>query len=53
MVRDGRFTLLAPDDYFGDTLEVVLLGSDGRELVRESLYEDDEDGDDPAASDRA
>lgn len=50
MVRDGRFTLLAPDDYFGDTLEVVLLGSDGRELARESLYaddegEDDEDGD--------
>ncbi|WP_210491473.1 hypothetical protein [Patulibacter sp. SYSU D01012] len=42
-VADGRFTLLAPDDYQGDTLEIVLVGADGVELARESLYEDDED----------
>ncbi len=44
-VRDGRFTLLAPDDYHGDTLEVAVLATDGRELARESLYEDDGDDD--------
>jgi hypothetical protein len=44
-VRDGRFTLLAPDDYFGDTLEVVLVDAGGSELARESLYEDEDGGD--------
>ncbi|WP_320671742.1 hypothetical protein [Patulibacter defluvii] len=48
-VVDGRFTLLAPDDYRGDTLEVAVLAGDGKELARESLYaEDDEDEGDEA-----
>ncbi|MGI8803427.1 MAG: hypothetical protein ACR2KV_14890 [Solirubrobacteraceae bacterium] len=34
-----RFTLLAPDDYGGDLLEVRLYSADGEELARESLYE--------------
>ena len=42
---DERFTLIAPDDYRGDLLEVVLWGKRGQELARESLYEDDEDED--------
>jgi hypothetical protein len=41
---ENRFTLLAPDDYRGDTLEVKLWDSHGKELASESLYgEDDED----------
>jgi hypothetical protein len=41
---DGRFTLVAPDAYRGDFLEVKLFSSRGQELARESLYvEDDED----------
>jgi hypothetical protein len=44
-VLDGeRFTLLAPDDYRGDLLEIKLFDAKGRELARESLYEGDEDG---------
>ncbi len=43
-VLEGCFTLLAPDDYRADTLEVALFERGGRELARESLYaEDDED----------
>jgi hypothetical protein len=43
-VRDGRFTLLAPDAYRSDYLEIKLWDGDGRELASESLYvEDDED----------
>jgi hypothetical protein len=37
-----RFTLLAPDAYDDQYLDVVLLDGAGKELVRESLYEDDE-----------
>jgi hypothetical protein len=37
-----RFTLLAPDDYDGEYLEIVLQDAAGNELLRESLYEDDE-----------
>jgi hypothetical protein len=45
---ENRFTLLAPDDYRGDTLDVAVFDAVGRELARESLYaEDDEDEDDP------
>jgi len=41
---DGRFTLVAPDAYRGDFLEVKLFSARGHELARESLYvEDDED----------
>ena len=44
-LAEGRFTLLAPDDYRGDTLDVKVFDAAGRELARESLYaEDDEDG---------
>ncbi len=42
-LADGRFTLLAPDDYRGDTLEVVLWDGGLRELARESLYAEDEE----------
>ena len=42
-VLEGRFTLLAPDDYRADTLEVLLFDRGGRELARESLYADDDE----------
>lgn len=43
---DDRFTLLAPDAYRGDFLDVKLFSAKGQELARESLYvEDDEDED--------
>jgi hypothetical protein len=43
-----RFTLIAPDDYRHDLLEIKLFGAKGQELARESLYagEDAEDGED-------
>jgi len=42
---DGRFTLVAPDAYRGDFIEVKLFSSRGQELARESLYvEDDDEG---------
>jgi hypothetical protein len=44
---EERFTLIAPDDYRGDLLEIKLFGGRGQELARESLYagEDDVEGD--------
>jgi hypothetical protein len=52
---DERFTLLAPDDYRHDLLEVKLFDAKGRELARESLYDgdgededEDEDDEEPA-----
>jgi hypothetical protein len=51
-----RFTLLAPDDYRHDLLEVALYDGRGRELARESLYaahDDDDDEDEDVAQDRA
>lgn len=42
-LQDGRFTLLAPDDYRGDTLEVAVFDNRGGELARESLYAEDDD----------
>ena len=44
---EDRFSLIAPDDYRGDTIEVKLFDARGREVARESLYEDDaeEEGD--------
>jgi hypothetical protein len=42
-VIEGRFTLIAPDDYRGDTLEVKLFGRRGDELARESLYAEVDD----------
>jgi hypothetical protein len=41
VLLEGRFTLIAPDDYRGDTLVVKLFDRRGRELARESLYTDD------------
>ena len=38
---EERFTLIAPDDYRGDLLDVKVFDRNGRELARESLYEDD------------
>jgi hypothetical protein len=38
-----RFTLIAPDDYRGDLLEIKLFDVKGRELASESLYSE-EDG---------
>ncbi len=35
---DERFTLIAPDDYRQDLLEIRLFGSKNQELARESLY---------------
>ena len=47
VLLEGRFTLIAPDDYRGDTLDVGLFDRRGGELARESLYaEDDEDDED-------
>ena len=45
VLMEDRFTLLAPDDYRNDTLEVKLWSRRGEEVAAESLYEDDgEDG---------
>ncbi len=41
-----RFTLIAPDAYRSDFLDVKLWDADGRELASESLYVDDDDDDD-------
>ena len=43
---EERFTLIAPDNYRGDFIEVKLWGRRGEELAVESLYVDDEDEDD-------
>jgi hypothetical protein len=40
---EERFTLIAPDDYRHDLLEIKLFDVKGRELARESLYESEED----------
>ena len=41
IVEDERFTLLAPDAYREDYLEVALYDAKGTQIARESLYEDD------------
>jgi hypothetical protein len=38
-----RFTLIAPDDYRSDLLEIKLFDVKGRELARESLYGEEEE----------
>jgi hypothetical protein len=43
---EDRFTLLAPDAYRSDYLEVVLWNVRGQELARESLYEDEGEDED-------
>jgi hypothetical protein len=42
---EERFTLVAPDAYRGDFLDVKLFSVRGQELASESLYVDDEDED--------
>jgi hypothetical protein len=42
---EERFTLIAPDNYRHDLLEIKLWGTKGQELACESLYEGDEDDD--------
>ena len=39
---DNRFTLIAPDNYKGDLMEIHLWDSRGAELARESLYDEEE-----------
>ncbi len=50
---EERFTLIAPDDYRQDLLEIKLFDAKLRELARESLYageeDDDEEGEGAAA----
>ena len=36
---EGRFTLIAPDDYRGDTIELRLWDGKGTEIARESPYD--------------
>jgi hypothetical protein len=50
---DERFTLLAPDNYRSDFLEVKLWDKRGGELATESLYvdEDEEDGEEDGEDD--
>jgi hypothetical protein len=43
---DERFTLIAPDNYRSDYLEVKLWGKRGEEVAAESLYVDEDDEDD-------
>jgi hypothetical protein len=40
---EDRFTLIAPDNYRSDFLEIKLWSKGGDELARESLYVDDDD----------
>ena len=42
-VVEERFTLIAPDDYRGDVLDIKLWGTANRELASESLYEEDDE----------
>ncbi len=47
---ENRLTLIAPDDFGGDTLEVRVYDAGGKELAVESLYEDDGKDDEPGES---
>ena len=40
---EGRFSLIAPDDYRDDLLEVALFDARGNQIARESLYGDDDE----------
>ena len=46
---EDRFTLIAPDAYRSDYLDVKLWDADDRELASESLYVDDDEEDDEGA----
>jgi hypothetical protein len=49
-VTEERFTLIAPDDYRHDLLEIKLFGAKGQELARESLYAEEEEEEEEAAT---
>jgi hypothetical protein len=52
VVLDERFTLIAPDDYRQDLLEIKLFDAAGKALASESLYAgEDEDTDEDAQED--
>ena len=42
-MSDERFTLIAPDNYRSDYLEIKLWSKSGDELARESLYVEEEE----------
>lgn len=48
-----RFTLIAPDDYRHDLLQIKLFDGRGRELARESLYAGEDDEGDGTVGDTA
>jgi hypothetical protein len=50
---EERFTLIAPDDYRHDLLEIRLFDVKGRELARESLYAGDDEEPDEEDADEA
>jgi hypothetical protein len=52
-VVEGRFTLIAPDDYRSDLVEVRLWDRKEREVARESLYESDSDDEDEGEGEAA
>jgi len=41
ILAENRFTLIAPDDYRGDVIDIKLFNDRGDELAHESLYEED------------
>jgi hypothetical protein len=45
LLVEDRFTLIAPDDYRQDFLEIKLFNVRGEELARESLYTEDDEED--------
>jgi len=45
---EDRFTLVAPDDYRGDVLDIKLFSAGDRELAAESLYAEDDGTQDAA-----
>ncbi len=53
-VINERFTLIAPDDYRHDLLEIKLFGVKGQQLASESLYagEDEDEDEDEAPGER-
>jgi hypothetical protein len=50
---DERFTLIAPDDYRHDLLDIKLFDIKGRELARESLYTGDDEDEETAEESEA
>ena len=47
-LHEERFTLIAPDDYRHDLLDIKLFAARGEELACESMYSGDEEDDEPS-----